>query len=252
MNDLSFLPYDVENIIASRARMGLIALATDHVIEHELNKLFNGIKGVQLYTTKVPMVPNVTTDTLKSMDDELQKTARTLLPGNKFSVVGYGCTSASVVIGEDRIFQTIKADCQTSSVTTPITACLAALKTLRSKKIGLLTPYVGEVNSLIQRYFEAHEYCITKSITFSEIDDNRAGKITPASISDAVVDQFSREDIDFVFISCTSLRAVELVPILEDKLQCNVTTSNHALAWHMLRLSGIDDKYSDKGELFKN
>ena len=47
MNDLSFLPYDVENIIASRARMGLIALATDHVIEHELNKLFNGIKGVQ-------------------------------------------------------------------------------------------------------------------------------------------------------------------------------------------------------------
>ena len=124
MNDLSFLPYDVENIIASRARMGLIALATDHVIEHELNKLVNGIKGVQLYTTKVPMVPNVTTDTLKSMDDELQKTARTLLPGNKFSVVGYGCTSASVVIGEDKIFQTIKADCQTSRVTTPITACL--------------------------------------------------------------------------------------------------------------------------------
>ena len=68
MNDLSFLPYDVENIIASRARMGLIALATDHVIEHELNKLLNGIKGVQLYTTKVPMVPNVTTDSLKSMD----------------------------------------------------------------------------------------------------------------------------------------------------------------------------------------
>ena len=65
MNDLSFLPYDVENIIASRARMGLIALATDHVIEHELNKLFNGIKGVQLYTTKVPMVPNVTTDTIE-------------------------------------------------------------------------------------------------------------------------------------------------------------------------------------------
>ena len=63
------------------------------------------------------------------------------------------------------------------------------------KKIGLLTPYVGEVNSLIQRYFEAHEYCITKSITFSEIDDNRAGKITPASISDAVVDQFSKRTL---------------------------------------------------------
>ena len=109
-----------------------------------------------------------------------------------------------------------------------------------------------EVNSLIKRYFEAHDYRVTKSITFSEIDDNQAGKITPMSNSDAVMDQFYREDIDFVFISCTSLRAFELVPILEGKLQCNVTTSNHALAWHMLRLSGIYDKYSGNGKLFRN
>ena len=166
--------------------------------------------------------------------------------------MGYGCTSASVVIGEDKVFQTIKTACQTSTITTPITACLAALKTLRGKKIGLLTPYVGEINPLIQEYFEAYKCNIAKSITFSEFDDNRAGKITPASISDAVIDEFSREDIDLIFISCRSLRAFELVPILEDKLQCNVTTSNHALAWHMPRLSGIYDKYSDKGELFKN
>ena len=246
------VPYDVENIIAGRARMGLIALATDHVIEHELNKLFNGVEGVQLYTTKVPMVPNVTADTLTSMDEKLHQTAKTLLPGNKFSVVGYGCTSASVVIGEDKVLQTIKKACQTSSITTPITACLAALKTLRDKKIGLLTLYVGEINSLVQEYFEAYKCNIAKSVTFSEIDDNGAGKITPASISDAVIDEFSREDIDFINNSCTSLRAFEFVPILEDKPQCNVTTSNHALAWHMLRLSGFNDKYSDKGELFKN
>ena len=69
--------YDVENIIAGRARMGLIALATDHVIEHELNKLFNGVEGVQLYTTKVPMVPNVTADTLTSIDEKLHQTAKT-------------------------------------------------------------------------------------------------------------------------------------------------------------------------------
>ena len=98
----------------------------------------------------------------------------------------------------------------------------------------------------------AYEYKIAKSAAFSEIDDNRAGKITPASITDAVIDDFSREDIDFIFISCTRLRAFEFVPILEDKLQCNVTTSKHALAWHMRRLSGINDKYLDKGELSKN
>ncbi len=125
------------------------------------------------------------------------------------------------------------------------------LKTLRGRKIGLLTPYVDEVNSRIRRYFETYGYQINKSVTFSEIDDNRAGMITPKSISDAVMNQFSGEDIDFIFISCTSLRAADLIPMLESKLQCNVTTSNHALAWHMLRLSGINDQYSNRGELFK-
>ena len=57
--------------------MGRIALATDHVIERELNKLFNGVEGVQLYTTKVPMVPNVTADKLTSIDEKLHQTAKT-------------------------------------------------------------------------------------------------------------------------------------------------------------------------------
>jgi len=71
------VPYDVEDIMAGRARMGRIALATDHVIERELNKLFNGVEGVQLYTTKVPMVPNVTADKLTSIDEKLHQTAKT-------------------------------------------------------------------------------------------------------------------------------------------------------------------------------
>lgn len=98
----------------------------------------------------------------------------------------------------------------------------------------------------------AYEYNITKSVAFAEIDDNRAGKIMTASISDAVIDEFSRENIDSIFISYTSLRAFELVPMLGDKLQCEITTSKHALAWHMLRLSRINDKHSDKEKLFKN
>ena len=46
MSELSPIPFEVENVIASRARLGLIALATDHVIEYELNKIFHEIEGV--------------------------------------------------------------------------------------------------------------------------------------------------------------------------------------------------------------
>ena len=74
--------------------------------------------------------------------------------------------------------------------------------------------------------------------------------ITPASIKRAVLEVFSGLDLDLIFISCTSLRAAELIPELETLLGVQVTSSNHALAWHMLRLSGVLDPLPSKGNLF--
>ena len=252
MNKLDAVPFTIKDEIASRARMGLIALATDHVIEHELGFLMQDIKGAQLYTTKVPMESCVTPETLSAMNSRLTSAARTLLPGNTFDVVGYGCTSASVVIGEEEVMHSIHAACPGVKITTPITACLAALETFNAKTICLLTPYIEDVNVLIREYFEARGIDVAVCATFAEINDNRAGMITPESIRDAVTNVFSAVDADLIFISCTSLRAAQLVPELESILMSNVTTSNHALAWHMLRLAGIDDKMPEKGKLFSS
>jgi maleate isomerase len=53
-----------------------------------------------------------------------------------------------------------------------------------------------------------------------------------------------------VFVSCTSLRLVEAVDRIEAAVGLPVTSSNHALLWHMLRLAGIDDKVDGFGRLF--
>ncbi|WP_343221514.1 hypothetical protein [Mesorhizobium silamurunense] len=42
--------------------------------------------------------------------------------------------------------------------------------------------------------------------------------------------------VDAIFISCTSLRVAEAVAGLERKIGIPVTSSNHAMAWHCLRL----------------
>jgi maleate isomerase len=250
MEIIQAVPYEVENIIARRARMGLIALATDHVIDNELALLMGVIDGVQLYTTRVPMDPNVTRETLGAMEARLGTAAATVLPGVTLDVVGYGCTSASVVIGEDKVAAAIHVACPGVAVTTPITAGVEALRCLGATRIGLLTPYVEEVNAPLRAHFAARGITVIKAATFSEPDDNRAGMITPASIRAAVIDLFKGLELDAVFISCTSLRAAELVPELETELGFSVTSSNHALAWHMLRLAGIDEPMEGKGQLF--
>ncbi|MBH67809.1 MAG: Asp/Glu racemase [Rhodospirillaceae bacterium] len=250
MTNLRALPFEAKNIIASRARMGLIALATDHVIEHEFNLLLQKIEGTQIYTTKVQMDPIVTRETLSDMESRLTAASETLLPGNDFDVIGYGCTSASVVIGEEAVFKAIRLARPRVKITTPISACIAAIKSSNSNRIGLLTPYIEEVNILIRQYLEARDIAVVKSATFAEINDNIAGMITPESIRKVITDVFSELDLDMIFISCTSLRAVNIIPELENLLQIQVTSSNHALVWHMIRLGGIDDKIPEYGQLF--
>jgi maleate isomerase len=251
MEIVEAVPHKVDNIIARRGRIGLIALATDHVIDHELAQLLGDITGVQLYTTRVSMDPQVSRDSLTAMEYHLGPAAAALLPGVPLDVIGYGCTSASVVIGEDKVAAAIHGVRPGVQVTTPITAGLAALASLGAKRIGLLTPYVEEVNAPLRAYFIDRGISIQTAATFSEPDDNKAGMITPASIRRAVVDLFKGKNLDAVFISCTSLRAAALVPQLEATLGHPVTTSNHALAWHMLRLAGVGEVISGKGELFK-
>lgn len=250
MEIIEAVPYDIENIIARRARMGLIALATDHVIDHELALLLGRIEGAQLYPTRVPMDPIVSRTSLGAMEARIGAAAATLLPGVALDVVGYGCTSASVVIGEDGVTAAIHAACPGVAVTTPITAGIEGLRRLGAKRVGLLTPYVEEVNAPLRAHFEKSGIAVATAATFSEPDDNRAGMITPASIREAVIELFKGRNLDAVFISCTSLRAAALVPALEETLGIPVTSSNHALAWHMLRLSGIDEGFPELGRLF--
>ena len=43
---LEHLPFAVDRGIASRARIGLIVLATDYTIEHEWRRIMGGLSGV--------------------------------------------------------------------------------------------------------------------------------------------------------------------------------------------------------------
>jgi maleate isomerase len=47
------------------------------------------------------------------------------------------------------------------------------------------------------------------------------------------------------------LRAINIIEKAEKVIGKPITSSNHALAWHLLRLAGINDFQNGYGELFK-
>ena len=132
----------------------------------------------------------------------------------------------------------------------PLTAAKAALKRLGIKRLGLVTPYRPDVTELMQARFEEAGIVIQSVGSFYQQDDRVVGRITSDAILEAALTIGRNDLVDGVFISCTSLRAAGIIQQAEAALGKPVTASNHALAWHLLRLAGIRDEVTGFGRLF--
>jgi maleate isomerase len=247
--NLQQLPHRIDRGIAERAAIGLIVLATDQTIEHEWRRLID-LPGVAVYESRILNDNAITTVTLKAMEARLAEAAGLILPGLPLDVVGFGCTSASMVIGEERVFELIREARPGVACSTPITAAFAAFRALEMRRIALLTPYRDDINRFIRGYIEAKGFEVPVMGSFNEEDDRRAARIDLASIRDAALRLGRSELVDGVFVSCTSLRLAEAVAGIEAELEKPVTSSNHALAWHCLRLAGIEARLPRWGRLF--
>ena len=247
-NDLA---HELDLGLAGRARLGLIVLASDHTIEHEYHQVLAGLEGVTVYGSRVKNDPSITPETLAAMETRLAAACDLILPGVPLDVVAYGCTSASMVIGEEKVFDRIHEARPGVPCTTPVTAARAAFQTLGVRRFALLTPYVEEINLWMRDFFVAQGFEVPVMGSFNEGDDNRASRIAPASIRDAALQLGANPDVEGVFVSCTSLRLVGIVEELENALGKAVSSSNHAMIWHSLRLAGIEEPLAGFGRLMR-
>ena len=247
---IEHLPYEIDSGIAGRAAIGLIVLATDYTIEHEWRQLFAGVDGVALYHSRIYNEDRITPQTLRAMEPRIVESARLITPDTPLDVVAYGCTSASMAIGEENVFARIHESKPDARCTTPITAAFAAFDAFRARRIGVLTPYPAEVNRIVADYIAARGYEVPVFGSFNADRDTIVARITPQSIETAVREIIRHADVDAIFVSCTSVRLMLVCAELEKSLGIPLTSSNHAMAWHALRLAGIDDKLGHFGSLY--
>ena len=120
------------------------------------------------------------------------------------------------------------------------------------RNIGLVTPYVGQVNDILVNYIEAAgEFCVTNLLTFNLIKDSEVASVTVESIKAAAITVGQLPEVEAVFISCTSLRTTQVPVAVEEIIKKPVTSSNLAMAWHCARLAGCAEDLSERyGKLF--
>ena len=250
--ELTPLSFATDDGYGARARLGLIVLETDQTIEAEARALTDGLDGVAIYHSRIPMEPVVTPETLTAMAARLPAAAALLPNAFAFDAIGYGCTSAATLIGSEGVRECIESAHPGVPSTEPITAAIAALHALAAERIAIITPYTADVTASVAERFATAGLRVTALGSFLESSDLVVARISPESIAAGVrsIAGPAGQECDAVFVSCTSLRVLDIAPALEAELGLPVVSSNMALLWQLLRLAGVDDDLSSFGRLF--
>ena len=230
-------------------RVGLVLLSTDHTTEADFTRLVAS-EQVGLFTTRIEYANPVTPDNLRAMQPRLEAAADLLLVGEELDVVCFGCTSASVVIGDTAVEASIRKAKPGVAVVTPASAGVAALKSLGASRISVLTPYTPETSAPMAEYFANHGFDIANVTCLGLDDDRRMARIAKASLVEAAVAAMA-SDAEALFVSCTALRSALVAAEIERRIGRPVVTSNQASAWACLNHCGLPPNISGAGSLME-
>ncbi|MEE9596618.1 MAG: hypothetical protein V3V96_07550, partial [Acidiferrobacterales bacterium] len=212
--DRQHMPYELDEGIGYRARIGLIVLATDQTIEYEFRRIMN-LPGVALYESRIYNAPTITPESLQEMERGIAKATEVITPNLSLDVVTYACTSGAMVIGDDKVRARIWEARPGVACTTPMAATFAAFKALAVHRICLIAPYVDEICRAMRRYILDNGFKVPIMGSWSLADDTKVARISEESIGQAILELGSSDHVDAVFIACTSLRLADNVEMLE-------------------------------------
>lgn len=244
-------PYDVvfDDGRHPRGKLGFVLLATEQTVTDDMIRICPADVGVHI--ARVDSPDSITNVSLSAIAPELTRAARTLLPDGSLDVVSYACTSGSLVLGQERVEELLRAGNPNARPSSIIAAVIRALSAISARRIVVATPYLDEVNTTEKDYLEQRGFEVLAIQGLNLEKDSDMIRVAPAFLLEMAAG-LDRPDADAIFISCGALRSVDIIEDLEKKTGKPVITSNQALAWDALRLAGIDDRIDGFGKLLRD
>ena len=237
-------------ITKSNPRIGLIALASDFMIEKDFINVIKN-KDIDFFVNRIECYNPLTKENLIKMSEKVTEVTNDILPDQEIDCVVYACTSGTIAAGYDSIEKKVKLAKPEAKVTTPSTAAIKALKKLDIKKLSIFTPYSKKLNDEVVEHFKNQGFDITSNSYFDIQSDYDIGKVDQNYLYD-VLSEIDLKDADALFISCTALPALSIIDKLEKKLNKIVLSSNQALIWDTLERIGKNESIEGFGKLFKS
>ncbi|MCP4247677.1 MAG: Asp/Glu racemase, partial [bacterium] len=126
-------------------------MTTDTATEADMARLLR-LDGVEYFVSRVPMSEHADPSTLAALADHLVEATEHLVPWIGFDAIAFGCTTGSVAVGPRRVAERIQSVKPGVPVLNPVDAAMQGLGNLGCRRIAVLTPYLDEVNAMLERY----------------------------------------------------------------------------------------------------
>jgi maleate isomerase len=152
---------------------------------------------------------------------------RTLYP----HVTVFGCTSGGSLFGMDydrKIADDLSEWTGAAKTVTVLGAVSEKLAEVGAKRIAVFTPYIDELNKTIKDCLEEDGIEVLSIQGMGITVNYDIGVLTPEDIMAFAKERYQDPDADALFFSCTNMRAMDAVPMLEKEFGKPIVTSNQA------------------------
>jgi maleate isomerase len=226
-----------------RALLGMLTPSSNTVLEPVTSAMLAGVPEASAHfgrfrVTEISLSPQA----LGQFDDSEILGAAQLLSHAKVNVIGWSGTSASW-----RGFETDVRLCQNITARTGAAACTSVLalneilERTGVRRLGLVTPYVDDVQQRILANYEAAGWpCVAERHTGLQ-DNFSFSEVGPDALRSMVLDVAAARP-DAIAILCTNLRGAPLVQALEAQTGIPVYDSVATVVWKALRIAGVDTR----------
>jgi maleate isomerase len=229
--------------MTARVFLGMLTPSSNTILEPVTGAMLGGLPEVTAHFSRFKVTEiALSGPALAQFDDSEILRAADLLAHAKVNVIAWNGTSSGW-LGFERDLQL----CERINQTTGIAACTAMLalnelfERTGAKRIGFVTPYLGDVQARINANYESAGYTVAADRHLG-IQDNFSFSEITADQMRAMTREVAAAKPDAIAIVCTNMRGAPLAQELEAQYGIPICDTVATTVWKSLQLAGVDTK----------
>lgn len=241
-------------------RIGLIVPSSNTTMETELPALLRAREGVDpavrftFHAARLRM-QHVTPEALRAMNDQTER-ATTELADVRPDVVATACLVAIMAQGpghhrvaEQQIADVLEREQAAAPVVSSAGALLAALRHLRARRVGLITPYTPDLTQRVVACVEDVGVTVQDTISLSVADNRAVARLDPAELA-RHAQRLELGGCDALVLSaCVQMPSLPVLEAVEQACGLPTLSAATATAWALLRALDLDPHAPGGGAL---